>query len=856
MKLIPIKINSNTEYMVDLESDRTVNDSFLIHANNRVNLISFYRQTDSEQVTFQTDKGRRNMYVSFSKEDNVNSENDCDINRDIITIKLQKKRPNAEKVEAEKVETENYEYSFKSAELFYNPPQNHKPTHLEVKISYEDEETSKTLVFYLYRNRAEVYESVIDCGSEATQISFKCQYVPENVNNRISILKSILAMRNIQNENDVDYIQHENQSNYLFRSIFYVKNEITTDDIENVTPVYYTNNEEGNDDNYSIDNVSHILDNESFEDGAIKILTQRTELERGKLNESYFRLCNMKVSAFGGVSQKELLYNGLPQYVTGIGDNYYYRRYLNEFLHIVLEMFNRKTRENVGIKPRFLSLYMLMPNVYSLAKVQKCLDDMTRDISDMIEQNGEFKKNILGFTVNAVSESDASLIGADTLEGLDIDGVSLIMDAGKGTLDYSIIIKEQGKYINIMKGGIVGASAAISYGFILDLLTRYVYKRKTESAQNIGPVSLAAGINEIMKGSPKFLNELMSAVDEYKIRYDGLNPQIPVVNHNPAVETVFSYDAFVEWIKRLDYQVENRYVNAIINEIVTTVTEDINSKNSSNIDYVIFAGRGFLYKGLKDEMLRSVKSRYPNVKNKELDRNNAVGYKSLCLHICNAIAEGLYGYKLPDVYQEDVKTEKGGSRETFRQRLYDYFHKDFKFGKIQQKQQRERQIVKVNSSLATGWKLNKVNNNKTRVSIAGATYSIPYGNDDNAEIFIANGKIYLRSNRVVKELREVGNVVVTLAFPSLFPDCSSNEVYIPELNDLHDDANTPSDNNVESSSNETPKQGLPYVPDDDSDTNPWEGREEIMEESQDVENADTPNNCDNDNGNDDPFANR
>lgn len=855
MKLIPIKINSNTEYMVDLESDRTVNDSFLIHANNRVNLISFYRQTKSEQVTFQTDQGRRNMYVSFSK-DNVKREydNDCDINRDIITIKLQeelqKERPNAEKVKAE-----NYEYSFESAELFYNPPQNHKPTHLEVKISYEN--TSKTLVFYLYRDRAEVYESVIDCGSEATQISFKCQAKPENVNNRISILESILAMRNME---DVDYIQHENQCNYLFRSIFYVKNEITTADIKNVTPVYYTNNEEGNDDNNSINNVSHILDNESFEDGAIKILTKRTELESGGLNNSYFRLCNMKVSAFGGVSQKQLLYNGLKEYVTGIGDNYYYRRYLNEFLHIVLEMFNRKTKENVGIKPRFLSLYMLMPNVYSLAKVQKCLDDMTRDISDMIEQNGEFKKNILGFTVNAVSESDASLIGADTLSrALGIDGVSLIMDAGKGTLDYSIIIKEQGKYINIMKGGIVGASAAISYGFILDLLTRYLYKRNTESAQNIGPVSLAAGINEIMNGSPKFLNELMSAVDEYKIRYDGLNPKIPVVNHNPAVETVFSYDAFVEWIKRLDYQVENRYVNAIINEIVTTVTEDINSKNSSKIDYVIFAGRGFLYKGLKDEMLRGVKSKYPNVENKELDRNNAVGCKSLCLHICNAIADGLYGYKLPDVYQEDVKTEKGGFWETFRQRLYDYFHKDFKLGKIQQKQQRERQIVKVNSSLATGWKLNKVNNNnnnKTRVSIAGATYSIPYGIDDNAEIFIANGKIYLRSNRKVKELREVGNVVVTLAFPSLFPDCSSNEVYIPKLNDLHDDANTPSDNNVESSSNETPKQGLPYVPDDDSDTNPWEGREEIMEESQDVENADTPNNCDNDNGNDDPFANR
>lgn len=897
MLLIPILINSNTDYMVDLQSNREVNDSFLIYAGNKVDFIHFYNNENTPKgISVQGDRGLSIKYVTFRND--VEQTETNGVCREKLTIELLDKPEQNNADNPWIIDKGRYSFDVETQTLSYNHLSNPNslPICLEVEIVYRVNDNNtlrKTLMFYFYGNRAEVYESVIDCGSEATQISFQRQDEGANVNVRVNVLKGILDERYPGNETaDRDYIQYDEHSDHLFRSLFYVKNEIAPAEINNLTPNYCSVTDEGE------DSPRYILDNVSFEDCPLKILVKRKALENGDLNGSHIKLCNMKVSAFGGVTQREINYGGHQTYVTNIGDNYFYRRYLNEFLHIVLSKFNGIAEDpNQGVRPKFLSLYMLMPNVYSPAKVQKCLDDMVKDINRMIELNEEFKKNILGFTVNAISESDASLIGADTLRGerpLD-DGIYLIMDAGKGTLDYSLTRKQDGKYVNIMKGGIVGASAAISYGFVLDLLNRYIHKRNTECGSNIGPASLRDGVKAIMEGTPKLLHKLMAAVDDYKIRYCGLNAEIPNVVADPSADKIFDYDAFVEWIEKLNYKVDSRYVNKIIDIIVTNVKEDLSEKRDKyNIDNVIFAGRGFLYEGLKTAMSQSIRKINPKANMIELNRNNAVGYKNLCLYICRFITEGRYNYRtLPDVYlhngvapqqpagkKEDKKTslafEPDSKKNSYIKDCCKFIEK-IPWKKIiknvftrneipdrRMQRQPQHQIGEIDSPFVKGYKFSNVVNDD-RISIAGTTYNMPYGVNSPVQMFIANGKIYLRDrNGVVNEPQELGNVDVALAFPSLFPDCSTNNIYIPELTDMSDDGNASNENKTGNtpvkSLEQTPSNAGTATNENDGDDNPWAEREnntkdaeEQLQAEKDAAKSLSPNNG---NDNDDPWAGR
>ena len=171
-----------------------------------------------------------------------------------------------------------------------------------------------------------------------------------------------------------------------------------------------------------------------------------------------------------------------------------------------------------------------MPNVYSSKMVQEFLNYIREDVRELIKSGNDKFEEVKGFSVNAISESDASFIGAVKNNILCLaedqntqeiaDGKYLIMDAGKGTLDFSIIEKkkENGKdiFYGVMQDGIIGASATISYGFMLDLIEEYkrVHHLDIELKKFISDI--------ILEGDTYFINEILSYVDKYKIKYSSL----------------------------------------------------------------------------------------------------------------------------------------------------------------------------------------------------------------------------------------------------------------------------------------------------------------------------------------------
>ena len=498
---------------------------------------------------------------------------------------------------------------------------------------------------------ADIADVVLDFGSEASQMAIFDQN-PMDIDGIQPIFEDMkelllsppnLHLTPLTSPSNERYVQQDIRDANLFKSIFYAKTKVDAE----ATPIPM------------LDAVNGILQ----EDKTLSMMTTESEAQALQQNGEYIQMPNVKISGFGGVREPRV--GGRP--ISKFRDGFFYRSTINRF---ILGAF---TKVDCDGQPKCVRLNVLMPNVYTHNDVQSRLKWMKKDIATMLATNEKLAGCVRCCEVIVVSESDASLLGAlDLLTHPDnprplAPGKYLIMDAGKGTLDFSIVEYRNGEVVSRFRSGIIGAGNAMSYAYMLGLLHDFFIENtitqqvRDEDLQQWIFSKVLLGDDDSTVDTAK-LRRLMETVDQYKIAVSNGHPDYTItataaVSRNTRSSTSFSqldFETFISYVAQMTEGTRfkplsknaQKYVDAMSLRIASDVARSLSiakAQEFSNIRGVFFAGRAFRDKLLKAAIFNRLKA--DGIVQQELEYldedHYAFNQKNICLYIRSHLQRGV-----------------------------------------------------------------------------------------------------------------------------------------------------------------------------------------------------------------------
>jgi len=688
MKLLTVTINDNIIETLDFEREKFTN-SFILPSDSQVSLITVPMDDSggnkSEKGVFvQNTEGRKCFFPCKLEVTNIECDEENLIDRYEVKITFDSEHSNGKPLTDETCP----HFKFEEGVLYF---ENIHPEHvssIEVTVTLQEgdkklqkgdkklqkgdkklQEGDKKLqegdkkysvkrtIFLSPANQVE--DVILDFGSEATQLSISNRGAINNVRNLVPLFEKMWEELGEPNKKEdmETCMQRDASDKNLYRSRFFVKKKIKYSLLQETK-------------------ASGDPKNNEF----IKLLTLSKDGER--LKESYIPLPNTKIASFGGVDVDNIDIETVQgeesrtmrRPITEVGKNFFYRSSINAFLRKAVNEIKGKNlleQESVN-KIRLISFHILMPNVYDYCKIHEMLEVLKKDIQEIVQDvNGD----IIGFDVTAVSESDASLLGNVALSEPDEfpAGRYLILDAGRGTLDFSIVKHDnESKFLhfqNLYRDGIIGAGNALTYAMLLVILEGIINNEDagsdhTKAIQNY-IFSDILGLDETGKqnggGDSAKLVELMELVDKYKIMYsDFLSGKKSYSKKGYCSKSPFKELRLVGLVKDIREIVDNRifiedsnkYLERSMQQLVDAVKGRLKDRfakdgDTNRPDYVVFAGRGFMFKPFKDMMYARLKECFHGIKEKHFSaQENNVSDKNVCLVIANYLKDGDYDTRL------------------------------------------------------------------------------------------------------------------------------------------------------------------------------------------------------------------
>ena len=292
--------------------------------------------------------------------------------------------------------------------------------------------------------RDNTYDIVIDFGSEASQIwiNRRCND-PSNEGTMMSLVTSIKRNSSFNAEKDENIYQFDPSNPKLFRSLFFVKNEIPRADIQQNDLTFINR------------------DND-----LITIFAENVALP------------NMKLMDHSNVPLPEFYVNDEPL-------NIYQRvneiraEILKFFFKTALRQIDRTSNQPVACKITFL-----VPNTYKQETLSSVHAQLIEDLR-LLHENAESPfEHIKGdIEVSTFSESDASFFGwyrAGEYSKSDAQKRVLIVDIGKGTTDFSVlrISSNQGQVTveRMARSGFVGAGNVMTFALLASVIRQIAHE--------------------------------------------------------------------------------------------------------------------------------------------------------------------------------------------------------------------------------------------------------------------------------------------------------------------------------------------------------------------------------------------
>ena len=823
MKLLTIRVNQRINHTVNFEGSSQRVEDFILQRSegNPIVLFSLYRlkEKSSKQkkdlngmidVVSQGNQACCAMWVhliydeQISDSEEADNDNQTQFSALMPSHKLHVVLGDVEK-EAEIKLGNNFSFDRDSCRLSYCGPDS--LINISVDFDYKrNDGVDKTVTMSLFVGLKEnITDVVLDFGSESSQMAIFNRGESQTGNQIQNITE--LMMRNFWPPKDNHHKEDEfrqYESAKLFRSIFYVK--------EKLTPQTFIG----------------IKNETKPQNKALRVLSLKIGDEMKQGNSSYLTIPNTKICDFG-VFIPEIIVSGARKSISE--DNVLPNACIHPFIYAALMQIHNANAVN---KRHLVTLRMLMPNVYSHRRTVRMIHDMADYAKRLITKDSKLRKTIFAVQVSAVSESDASLIGLVTNDrsGEFRKGNYLILDAGKGTLDFSVMNYDGSqKFDNLYRSGIIGAGNAITYAYFLCLLEKYIRENvdlEDVSIQDamrsfiyygiLGNAEYdASGHKVIWKTQPDLaiLHRMISNVDDFK--KGKVNTMLSTSSStNKAKIREVRLDTLTRWIAcqnpmSLSSDDDLRYVNEIIESIAAEVGVQIGLFARANeINYLVFTGRAFgckrFLEAIKSRLEKRNQSSKTNITVKYNNISNLDYNKHVCLFISSTLNQGGYNHHIfskPFSLQLIQDAEKKSENQTKSMKDSEsFFHK--KYEKLVKKiadsgivdifipqpgdgqtSQNQSFETATENPCVNGFAIRK--NGSDTINVAGTLYT-PLRQPGNitgdrknlqVSLFYEGEHIWVRCNQETCDLDETDEVRHDFnlkVFESLFPYCQVDDI--------------------------------------------------------------------------------
>ena len=422
-----------------------------------------------------------------------------------------------------------------------------------------------------------IYDVVLDFGSEASQMLIQNRNY-QNPTKPVILFSNIAKhFYGILSTNNNEYDQQEESDERLFRSVFFMKKDESNK-------------------NVSVKQIVSPPSKESSKD-YILFVSKREENDNGKNDERNKgeKIPNVKISYLSGGWD-------LPVPIRDI-HGAIIMRFIHEAMASIAEERQHAVAENADGgpgQPIAVSVTLLIPNVMSQHEVSSLVKRIQRYVSQT-----EFR-NLLPqglrcsiIEIRTCSESDAALknwvyMQKDSFR----PGKYLIIDIGKGTTDFSIVeAKNAQKGESIFRTGFVGAGNAISYAIFNNYITQLTLVPNNSSELRERREML---MKRMLSAGPEDLYRLEQVIEKKKREETNQRKKI-------ELERIDDYQTVEvkDIINRIDespsiddgFGLVSDTISRIILEILKRIT-------GLEINFVVLCGRAFLYKPLREEMVR------------------------------------------------------------------------------------------------------------------------------------------------------------------------------------------------------------------------------------------------------------
>lgn len=782
MKILDIELNNRVNYSINFDKPQRQNVNFIIQKND-TQLFGF-RNFQDNKILLQTQQEKKKLVVDYELQRDTNAK------EAILYVNLHYSSGGRE------TKTRKLEVCLDDQEWggFIELDRVKAIFRLYTDTKNDEHHIDRYVIFTICEEK-DIFNVVLDFGSEASQMAISRRGGDIGVNSITNIFSLIKNHYEDKEDydgkdnkltKDSDYIQYGGSTN-LYRSFFYIKKVIE----EVASP-----------DPWNPDTRTEM----SF-------LSHRKDWDT--LKKDYIALPNAKIATFGGVPVPQIEIGGIESPISDYGDDYFYRKAIDNFIFEALNFIKDRNQR----RKKAVNICILMPNVYPLPSINKKLSDLSTDIEKMLTLSGF--KDILGYELSFVSESDASMLGlfaANTLQAFTADaGNYLIMDAGKGTLDFSILNynpRRRKRYKNLCRSGIIGAGNAISYAIALALIFEFIEQNCSDFDVNsidnlVKKVVYRNVINADLSEQFEFLN----LVEDYKKKYNGnafktnRDNDYFASNERTRITTdEIKLKGINSFIKNLDYRIPDKH--AYIENEMSSIALDIlmkleqvtnhisgNERHTIHIDKVIFTGRGFLMDAFREKILLALKELEQDI---EVAGINEPGHeKDICLYISGLLSSGAYDVSLdgtpillekPKNQSPEIREEKHKREDSHRSNIKKIIKAVSGVLAPDNTADDAVEIILAGNVDSSTDNTARLSSFADVVNIGGVTYELPnlpdnalqktihFYYDGEEFLFVLNGKEYkFRQDRV--------NLKKWHDFQSLFPNvCISNEdeVVIPQ----------------------------------------------------------------------------
>jgi hypothetical protein len=653
----------------------------------------------------------------------------------------------------------------------------------------------------IYENTIDLYLShpaqflgiALDFGSESSQMAIKRYTNDFNLQEKKpeveNLFKNILSFHKSNNwlpQNETfDFYQEEKNTNF-YKSIFFLKEKLSG---------HY----EDIDKEVFIQDIAHNL----------KMLVNTKDGFNTLTEQRFHQLPNLKI-----VHKHDELMNGIgfeiekDGYDIPIKLSEIKQKVYNTILEVMIASFLKKEFIRYNNAQRFVRLMLLVPNNYDTNDINYIQTQLNNIFATLSER--EYEGKILAWEVMTISESDASFIGYINKTNVIVERNKdyIIIDAGKGTTDFSVIRTGSDNIFDlkpIYRNGFCGAGNMITYA-LFETVLHFIREQSNATQSDVRFIKEKI-IKVLTSNDLERKNNFYAQLERLKFNFKGahLIDQIKS-NWTVAKSGDISFKDLIEFgdgintLISLLNNIENvadfyNYVAETCDFIAQNTVSYLKLIKEHKMDFdcagVILTGRSFMFKPLVDTMKQRLKQDL-QISEDRIALLNSNELKEICIKgvFNNSIRlnSEMTGYPIQLIFEPSyiapappVEKRPMFNRRTLLARIFNdintfdkvekvlTFEHDVKFDKLQ------------HSQFLIGSKTYRINGNDLFQKDSNVQY--------DAGVEFTHKGYFVRRERAgvvdaiasMKAIDDADNGDIALVIPSLFPNYIDDR-YLNSLN--------------------------------------------------------------------------